>query len=176
MNRMAHHKNVFACDGNGEGIEQTPDEENRPVAEKILIPTDGSNHAKKAIQWASDLVSGNGAVVYLMHVVPLKRLISPSGALWVPGESQSLIERMKQQGRQIVREAEEEARKRGIHTIKTVMAEGSPADEILYFVKKNKIDMVVMGNHGAGALERFFLGSVSDKVNHLAECICVTVK
>jgi len=146
------------------------------VGKKILIPTDGWNHAKKAIQWTSDLVSGNGAVVYLMHVVPLKRLSSPSGALWVPGEPQTLIERMKQQGRRIVRQAEEEARKRGIHAIKTVMAEGSPADEILYFVKKNKIDMVVMGNHGAGALERFFLGSVSDKVNHLAECICVTVK
>ena len=74
------------------------------------------------------------------------------------------------------RKSEEEVRKRGIRAIKTVMAEGSPADEILDFVKKNKIDTIAMGNHGAGALERLLLGSVSHKVNHLAECICVTVK
>ena len=39
------------------------------MIKKILVPTDGSDHAKKAIDYACDLGLKYGATVYLLHIV-----------------------------------------------------------------------------------------------------------
>ena len=53
---------------------------------------------------------------------------------------------------------------------------GNPADEIVEFAKQKQIDLIVMGSRGLSDIKGLFLGSVSHKVSHLAECTCITVK
>ncbi len=40
----------------------------------------------------------------------------------------------------------------------------------------SKADVIVMGSRGLGHIKGMLMGSVSHKVNHLAECTCITVK
>ncbi len=57
-----------------------------------------------------------------------------------------------------------------------VVVEGNPANAILEFAEQNKIDMILMGTLGKGGLERFLLGSVTDKVVRHSKVSVLVVK
>ena len=59
---------------------------------------------------------------------------------------------------------------------KQVMKEGKPAQQILNFVKKEKHDLIVVGNKGLGSIDRFFMGSVSTKLVNNSQCPVLVVK
>ena len=82
----------------------------------------------------------------------------------------------KEYAQEIIEKAEKEVKKKGVESYQTTILQGNPAQEIIEFARKNSVDMIVMGSHGAGRVETFMLGSVSNRVCHLAHCTCVTVK
>ena len=53
---------------------------------------------------------------------------------------------------------------------------GDPAGEILERAAQIGADMIVMGSRGLSDLKGLLVGSVSHKVNHLADCTCITVR
>ena len=61
-------------------------------------------------------------------------------------------------------------------SVRTVVHEGDPASAILAVAKEADADLIVMGRRGLGDLAGLLLGSVSQKVTHLAECACLTVR
>ena len=136
---------------------------------KILIATDGSDHARKAIEYASDIAAKYEATVYLIHVV------SPVHSL-PEVDTQKIQDNQQKIAKEIIEEAEREIKKKGVETYQSTILQGNPAQEIIEFARKNSVDMIVMGSHGAGKMEMLMLGSVSNKVCHLADCTCVTVK
>ena len=136
---------------------------------KILIATDGSDHARKAIEYASDIAAKYKATVYLIHVVP------PVGSL-PEVDVQKIQDNQQKIAKEIIEEAEREIKKKGFESYQSTILQGNPAQEIIEFARKNSVDMIVMGSHGAGKVEMLMLGSVSNKVCHLADCTCVTVK
>jgi nucleotide-binding universal stress UspA family protein len=146
------------------------------MLKRILVATDGSDHARKATSQASDLASKYKARLYLVHVVSFAHTLSMSPRLAGEGGIQSLMNHVKRAGDMILREAEAEARGKGVPMIQTFLAEGDPTSEILRLAKAYDVDMIVLGSHGAGRLEASMLGSVSYRVCNMAECICVTVK
>ncbi len=140
------------------------------MIKKILVPIDGSDHSRKALQYASDIASKYKAIVYLLHVVaPL-----PS----IPYED--IVEEMRESqerfAKKILGEAVRKIKKKGITNFQSTMLHGDPARGIVDFAKRNDIDMILMGSRGAGGLQSLLLGSVSHRVCHLADCTCVTVK
>ncbi|NIO03028.1 MAG: universal stress protein [Proteobacteria bacterium] len=70
----------------------------------------------------------------------------------------------RETGVRILREAENEARGRGVKSVESRLIEGDPTQEILEFARKNQVDMIVMGRRGTSPLETLLLGSVSQKV------------
>jgi nucleotide-binding universal stress UspA family protein len=146
------------------------EKEDGVMLKKILVATDGSDHAKKAIEFASDVASRYGATVYIIHVVfPLPSMLQ--------GYDVGKIEESQQKvAREIIEAAEKEIRQKGIENYQSVMLHGDPAREIIEFARQEGIDTIVMGSHGAGRAEMLLLGSVSHKVCHLADCTCMTVK
>jgi nucleotide-binding universal stress UspA family protein len=64
----------------------------------------------------------------------------------------------------------------GIEQVETMIRRGPPARTIVQTAKKNDVDAIVLGTRGLGDVEGFFLGSVSHKVNALADCTCITVR
>ena len=148
------------------------------MVRKILVATDGSSHARKAIEYASDIASKYNAKMYLVHVV------SESG---VPNEVLQYIEvegieeppesvYLQKIGEGIVGAAEKEITDKGVKDVQSVVLQGDPAGKILEFARDNAVDMIVIGSRGLGSVQGMFLGSVSNKVCHAADCTCVTIK
>ena len=150
------------------------------MVETILVPTDGSVHAEKAVAFAADIALKYGAAIILLHV------LSDPGSGRVPGEMRALarLEHIRITERdirqasanEVLRHADTEARSHGATRIERVIEEGDPTRRILAFAKAREADLIVMGSRGLGDLQGLLLGSVSHKVGHLAECTCITVR
>ncbi len=142
------------------------------MLKKILVATDGSEHARKAIDYACDMASKYQAKVYIVHAVPpVPRMTEVSADVL-----QAIEDSHKRYAHEVIEEGEREIEKKGIKSYQSNILYGDPAQEIIAFARKNSVDTIIMGSHGAGRVETFLLGSVSNKVCHLAECTCVTVK
>lgn len=67
------------------------------------------------------------------------------------------------------------ARKAGVRAT-TLLLEGAPWQQITRAAKRRRSGMIVMGTHGRGALAKFFLGSVAERVIATAPCPVLTVR
>jgi len=148
------------------------------MIKKILVATDGSDHAKKAIDYACDLALKYDAEVYLLYViyksgVP-KSLLKVIEAHRIEKTPEHAI--LREIGDRIIKMAERECREKGVKNFQSSIIEGDPAQAIIEFAREKGVDMIVMGSRGLGNLEGVFLGSVSHKVCNLAHCTCLTVK
>ncbi len=131
---------------------------------KILLPTDGSAYANKAAEHAIWIANASGAEIIALNVIETSSLVGlPAEDLIV-----RIKEMLKEEGREALDHIFEMAEKENVEdgnlkvTLKT--EEGSPADAILKTIEKEKIDLVVMGTSGKHGLDRFLLGSVTEKV------------
>ena len=146
----------------------------------LLVPVDGSEPAKRAVLAAADLSQRYGATLTLIHV------LTYSGSFAVPQELKAYSELehtritehdlIASTGNEILRNAETLARKNGAKNCEVVLKTGDPVTHITDYVKKNGVDLVVMGRRGLGDLAGVFLGSVSHKVAQATDCNCLTVK
>ena len=140
------------------------------MIKKILVATDGSTHAGKALEYASDFASKYQATVHLIHVIaPLHSV--PEGYL-----DQQIEDHQQRVAKEIIEKAEKEMKKKGVESYQSTILQGNPVQEIIEFARDKNVDMIIMGSRGAGMFETLMLGSVSHRVCHLADCTCVTVK
>lgn len=146
----------------------------------ILHPTDGSDGAGKAFDFACDLAVANKARLLILHVQ------RRHGSERIPRELEefSRLENVRETeaallhavAERIAREAEEKARMRGLSAVETTVLEGDPAHRIVEQAQSRNVDMIVLGSRGLGDLQGLLLGSVSHKVAHTAPCSCVIVR
>ena len=173
--------------------------------ETVLVPTDGSDHARKAVLLASDIASKYKARVVLLHVlsrgpVPesVRRMAEVEHIAGEPAKGAPLTPEAKFPASFILgKKAESEAEtaqvlqfladniltgaKRmaedhGVESVSTVVAEGDAAEQILQHAEKESANLIVMGSRGLSDLKGLLMGSVSHKVSQLSHCSCVTVK
>ena len=174
--------------------------------ETILVPTDGSDHAGKALQLATDIAEKYKSRLVLLHVVPssplpedMRRMarsehivsearggsapLSPEGkfpASTILGtEAESVAE--ARQVRQFIAEgiiarAKRVADEKGVKDISAVIEDGDPTEQILRYAEKEAANLIVMGSRGLGDLKGLLMGSVSHKVSQMSPCSCITVK
>ena len=135
---------------------------------RILLPTDFSDTAQHALDYARELARRFGAGVHLLHVVPDPMQNWAVEAMPVVSD---LAERWKADAERRLGEI----RLDGLHTVRAVRV-GHPFVEILRYAADNAIDMIVMGTHGRGPVEHLLLGSVAETVVRKASCPVLTVK
>lgn len=147
------------------------------MARKILIPVDGSGNSLKAVDLAADMVHDNDDSTILLHVaesvtVPdtLRRFLEVER---IEGPPEWQYQQLLSSG--ILGEAERRAKERGIGSVRTVVASGDPAKTIVKSAADEKVDVIVMGSRGLGAIKGFAFGSVSQKVSHLAKSTVITI-
>jgi nucleotide-binding universal stress UspA family protein len=148
------------------------------MIKSILVPTDGSSHAKKAIDYASDLAVKYNATLHLLHVITESKI--PEGLdeyIKVEGikdpTERVLLEKV---GDAILEAGQNLAKEKGVKDVRPSVLIGDPAGRIIEFAKDNGVDAIIMGSRGLGGIKSLFLGSVSSKVCNLADCTCMTVK
>jgi nucleotide-binding universal stress UspA family protein len=129
----------------------------------IMVATDGSAFAKKAVDSAIKMAQLNKAKLYAVHVVaPGEIKITqnePRDAEWQKHMNEQLIA----QGKEATHYAETTGKILNV-VVEPVILEGNPANEIVNFAKKNEIELIVMGTLGKTGIQHFLLGSVAENV------------
>jgi nucleotide-binding universal stress UspA family protein len=140
---------------------------------KILVPVDGSPHAKKALEHAIAQAKLTGSSITTMYVVHTRVY----GAAQEAGFATiaPLVHDLEEYGRRILGEAQATGQAAGIET-NTFLVHGLPADEIIRKAEIDKYDMIVIGNRGRTIAKSILLGSVSNRVSHRAKCPVLIVK
>lgn len=135
-----------------------PDETRNYPYTDILIPTDGSDAADCALTFGARLAKEYGAVLNLLSVIEID-------SFGVDLASDRYAETLESRAAQIVDDAAESAREESIETVdNSVEWNASVTNAIQEYVDDNDVDLVVMSTHGHTGLERYLLGSVTEKV------------
>ena len=130
----------------------------------ILVPTDGSQGAKEALEHGIEISSKWDATLHILYVVDTR--LARSGPL---------LETLRGEGSQTVRDVEVTGTQAGL-TVVTEIVEGNPHEEILDYVTDHGIDMVIMGTHGRTGLDRVVMGSVAERVVRRSPVPVLTVR
>jgi len=132
---------------------------------KILVPLDGSELAKKALDHAEKLAKVFGAEIILFQVVPFMPIYG-SPELVTP---LIIDEKQKETAERYLTNLAEEMKKRGHKVTTTVRTGQQVAVEIIDFSKESGADLIVMCTHGRSGITRWVLGSVALKILTRAE-------
>ena len=128
----------------------------------VLIPTDGSNEAHKAIQEGIGLARLTDATVHGLYVVDTRDYNTLPESKWL-----SLQDELEAEGESAMADIRRESDAAAVEAV-TSIEQGVPHDVILRYVTDNDIDLIVMATHGRTGFNRFLLGSVTEKVLHRA--------
>ena len=136
---------------------------------KILVPTDGSDFAKKAQKQALFLSKVSGAEIIALSVTENNFV----NGLPLDDEVYQLNEILNERSEENLKEFDDlnEDNLKITHVIR----EGSPAKVILEVAKEEDVDLIVMGSSGKSGFDRFIMGSVADKVVNSAKCAVLVI-
>ena len=132
----------------------------------ILIPTDGSETSRHAVDQAVDIASKYDSTVHVLYVVDVDATSYSLGTEQVDRIRQGHLDDMPEVKADADEATEYVANKAAEHGLEVEqhVRVGEPARAIRKFVEDSHIDLVVMGSHGRSGLSRVILGSVTEKV------------
>ena len=135
---------------------------------KILVALDGSKYSEKVLQRACEIVNVFDSKLILLYVVekslPLNLL-----------DRKEYLGILRKFGNKTLDTANNLLSKKEIPA-KTFLKEGNIVTEIEKVAKKEKCDLIIVGNKGLGAVTRFLLGSVSNKLAQSSSCSLLIIK
>jgi len=135
---------------------------------KILIPVGFSGLAEEAIDIGIDIGKKYNSKIYLLTVSEILNV--GYGELVLPEE---IFEKHKKIILENLNNIADKFQKEGLE-VELNVREGIVYEEIVEFAKEKKIGLIIMATHGRKGLEKFLMGSVSQKVVKLAHCPVLT--
>jgi len=135
----------------------------------ILVPTDGSDHAERAVEHGAVLAEAFDATLQLLTVVDIEAAAGPFSA---GGVDEAYIEDRTADEREALAERADSLSV----PVETAVETGQPAEGILDYVDDEGVDLVVMGTHGRSGLRRYLTGSVAERVVRLSPVPVLTVR
>ena len=138
---------------------------------KILVPVDGSNEARLAFEKAIEVAKRNRAQVLIAHIIDTRVLQTPTGF------EGNFNEEIQRQTENLFQEYRQYAQEHDFNDIDFDLEYGSPKVYISKNIPKDyQIDLIMMGATGLNAVERLFIGSVSEYVIRNAHCDVLVVR
>jgi nucleotide-binding universal stress UspA family protein len=135
----------------------------------ILVPTDGSKGAEAAIGPAVSVANMYDARIHAYSVIDTM-------AMGVDVRSGALLDALEESAQSAVEVVEERATEASVSAVETAIEHGSPYRGIRSYVEEHDIDLVVMGTHGRSGIERYLLGSVTEKTVRTSPAPVMTVR
>lgn len=127
------------------------------AAKHILACVDFSKHSTRALAEVGEYARANGSKVTLIHISDPQAFIPPQAVLESTSETDETAHRA------------ELAKLRDQHLADAevdiaVLTDHAPAKAICDYAEKHGIDLIVVGSHGRGGMERWLIGSVAERV------------
>jgi nucleotide-binding universal stress UspA family protein len=136
------------------------------TAQHILVPTDFSEYADYALDYAIELAKTLQARLTVLYVFHLSSLALGEAPPAVLADTLEAMETHAQHQTQMALARVQEAGLQGDSAI----VEGIPFQMIIDTAESQDIDLIVMGTHGRTGLTHALMGSVAEKVVRLAPC------
>jgi nucleotide-binding universal stress UspA family protein len=133
----------------------------------ILFPTDGSDPAESVLEYALDIASAHDATIHILNVADTSRDS-------LTRIQDTVVDVLEQEGQQIVDEAAGRARERGVSVVAEVL-QGDPYKTIVEYSEQSAVNCIVMPTHGRRGIQRFLLGSVTERVINTASVPVIAV-
>lgn len=134
----------------------------------ILVATDGSDDAHRAVDYAAELAKITGASLLIVNVIGGYGLPSTVMSAFTHVQHAWLEELLTSMSAKMLTEAQERARKLGVATIQLDSRSGDVVPTILEIALEKKVDMIVAGKRGVGRIAGLLIGSTSQKLVSLA--------
>jgi len=127
----------------------------------LLCPVDFSESSRRALEWSSSFSKAVGARLTVLHAVDTG-VLSLGNLVAVPDAFDNLRRRAEEAVLELKRNVD-------LTHAAVEIAEGVPEDVVVSAANRGDVDLLVMGTHGLSGVQKFFLGSVTEKVLHRAQ-------
>ena len=134
---------------------------------KILVATDFSRTSDRALEHALSLARTYSSRIFLAHLLPVDLMMAPEPAA-------VFSDQMLQAARAEVDRLESSGRFFGV-SHEAIIEEGSLWPNLENLIRRLGIDLVVVGTHGKGAVQKVLIGSSAEEVFRNAQVPVLTV-
>jgi nucleotide-binding universal stress UspA family protein len=138
----------------------------------VLVGTDGSDRAERAVHAAVDVAKGQGARLVIAAAYREGERHRES----VTSASAVAVGNLRDAAEQMLMRSARHAEEQGLSGVEWEARAGDPADVIIDIAAERDIDLIVLGNKGMTGARRYLMGSVADKVSHHAPCSVMIVR
>lgn len=128
-----------------------------PALDSILVPTDGSESAEAALDHAIEYALETDGTIHIVNVVDTRVLAEGFDA-------GSALDALEEAGERALEVAIHRAEDAGVSSVQASVLSGTPHRAICDYVEDRDVDGIVMGTHGRTGIERYILGSVTERV------------
>ena len=139
--------------------------------DRILIPTDGSDEARKAAEHGIELAGALGGTVHALYVMDLPGV---PRALSLRDDEEAVRERYGQYGERVTGDVRDMATEAGVECV-TAIRSGTPHEEIVKYAADEGVDVIVMGTGYQGRFGAL-LGTIAEKVVRTATVPVISTK
>ncbi len=143
---------------------------------KILVPTDFSEDSDQALRMALSIAVTYQARIFLLHVISTTVQQSLSDYCL----DQSILNRVLNESivfsNEKLKEAIDRIQENGNIKIISNVRKGQPYEEILKEAAERTIDLIVIASHGKTGFQKYFIGSVTEKVMKEAKCPVLLIR
>ncbi len=139
---------------------------------RILVPTDFSKHAEYALRVAAQIAKKNNSEICLLHMLEMPHQASDAVSA---GSAIPQIMYFKDMAIDKLDELMDSDFLDGINVSEIIQFEKA-FDGIMEISKKNDVNLIVMGSHGASGYEEMFVGSNAEKVVRTSDVPVLVIK
>lgn len=137
--------------------------ENRGVPSKIVVGTDGSVTAERAVWKAAAWAQAVDAELIIVSAYNNR---GPAGVASVGGSFDAQWAASAQSGAETcIKNAVEEIAPLGVKSVSSRAVAGEPAEVLIRITEEEKADLLVVGSKGMQSTARFLLGPIANKVS-----------
>ncbi|HEY2422106.1 MAG TPA: universal stress protein [Neobacillus sp.] len=139
--------------------------------QNILVAIDGSKESEWAFKKAIEIAKRNHASLILTHVIDTRTFAM------VEAYDRTIADKADKLAAELLENYQTIAQKSGVENVSYEIDFGSPKVRIPKDIaKKHNIDLIICGATGMNAVERFFIGSVSEHITRYANCDVLIIR
>ncbi|MFZ6013565.1 MAG: universal stress protein [Bacteroidota bacterium] len=129
---------------------------------KILVPCDFSKQAVNAYRFALDVAAQSKGTIHLLNIIELP-ILHDTVIMPVLNFEQQLLDDLRKSANERFAKITEKYKTQGVKVV-TQVEFGAVSRMIQDYIKREAIDLVVMGSHGASGVRELFIGSNAEKM------------
>ena len=141
--------------------------------QRILVPTDFSESARHALTYGLSFAREYRAELVLLHVVEVVPVGYASDLF--PAPMAAVFQEISAYARAELGKLAALARERSVQA-RELVTQGKPSAEIVRTAREEAVDMIVLGTHGKGMLDKALFGSTTERVVRRAPCPVLTCR